>query len=63
MFSMGEQNKNKCKFGGMNHCEADEVREYFTNSKLENESFGQCVNLVWISDTFNATLVKIYCQK
>ena len=52
MFSMGERNAS-----------ADKVREYFINPKVENEALDQCVNLVWISEIFHASLVKIYCQK
>ena len=44
-------------------CEADEVREYFINTKIENEAFGQCVNFVWILEKLYGSLVKIPCQK
>ena len=40
MFSMGERSKSKDKFGGTKVCEAEEVREYFINPKIENEVFG-----------------------
>ena len=63
MFSMGDRSKSKYKFGGKKVCEADEIREYFINPKIGNEAFGKCVNLVWISEIFHASLVKIYCQK
>ena len=63
MFSMEERSKSKRKFGGTKVCEADKVREYFINPKIENGAFGQCVNLVWISEVFYTSLVKIYLYK
>ena len=63
MFSTGEQSKSKSKFGGKKACEGYEVTEYFINPKIGNETFGQCVTSVWISQVFHASLVKIYCQK
>ena len=42
--------------------EVDKVREYFINPETESEALGQCANLVWISEQFHASLVKIYCQ-
>ena len=64
----GERNKSKHKFGGTKVCEAEEVREYFINPKIENEFFGYFVMkiklfVVWISEIFYALLVKICCQK
>ena len=47
----------------MKVCEADELREYFINPKIENEALGQYGNLVWISEKNHASLAKIYCQK
>ena len=35
MFSMEERSKSKRKFGGTKVCEADKVREYFINPKME----------------------------
>ena len=46
MFSVGERSKNKHKFGGTKAFEAEEIREYFINPKVENEVFGKCVNYV-----------------
>ena len=40
MFNIGERSKNKRKIGGAKVCEADEVRQYFINHKIENETFG-----------------------
>ena len=60
---MGERSKNKHKFGRTKVYEADEVREYFINPKIENEAFCWCVSLLWISDKCHASLVKIYIQK
>ena len=60
---MGGQSKSKHKFGVMKIWEDDEAREHFINSEIENEALGQSVNLVWISEKFHASLVKIYCQK
>ena len=60
---MGGQSKSKHKFGAMKIWEADEAREHFINPEIENEALGQIVNLVWISEKFHASLVKIYCQK
>ena len=51
------------KFGGMKVCKVNEVRKYFINPKVENEVSGYSVSLVWISENFHASLVKIYCQK
>ena len=47
----------------MKVCENDEVKQQFTNPENENETLGQCANLVWISEKFHASLVKRYCQK
>ena len=47
----------------MKVCQADELREYFINPKIENEALGWCVNLVWISENIHLSLAKIYCQK
>ena len=58
MFSMRERNKRKHKFVETKVCKADEVRKYFINPK---ESFGECLNLVWISEIFHASLIKICC--
>ena len=58
-FCVGGRRNSKHKFGGMKVCEADEVREYFVNPEIENEALGQCANLVWISEKFHASLVKI----
>ena len=44
----------------MKVCEAEEITEYFIKPQIENEALGQCANLVWISENFNALLVKIY---
>ena len=41
---MGERSKNKHKFGRTKVYEADEVREYFINPKIENEAFCWCVS-------------------
>ena len=60
---MGGQSKSKHKFGAMKIWEADEAREHFINPEIEDEALGQSVNLVWISEKFHASLVKIYCQK
>ena len=38
MFSVAKRTKSKHKFGGMKVCEADKVREYFINLKIENEA-------------------------
>ena len=59
IFIMAERIQSKRKFARMKVCEADEVREYFINPKIENE----CINLIWISEIFHALFVKIYCQK
>ena len=41
MFSMDQRSKSKQhKLGGMRVCEADELREYFINPKIENEALG-----------------------
>ena len=40
MFSMGEWSKNKHKFGGVKVCEAEEVKEFFINPKIENGVLG-----------------------
>lgn len=40
MFSMRERSKNKHKFGGVKVCEADKVKEYFINPKIENGVLG-----------------------
>ena len=47
----------------MKVCEADEVRKDFINPENENEILDQCPNLVWISEKFDVSLVKIYFQK
>ena len=39
-FNTGERSKSKHKFGGTKVCKGVEVREYFTNPKIENEVFG-----------------------
>ena len=36
---MGERSKSKHKFRGTKVGKAEEVREYFTNRKIENEVF------------------------
>ena len=40
MFSTRERRRSKHKFSGTKVCKAEEVREYFVNSKIENEVFG-----------------------
>ena len=40
MLSIRERHKSKHKFGGTKVCKAEEVRQYFVNSKIENEVFG-----------------------
>ena len=41
MFSMDQRSKSKQhNLGGMRVCEADELREYFINPKIENEALG-----------------------
>ena len=60
-FSMGGRCKSKHKFGEMKVCEADQVREYFINPEIENEALSQCASLVWISEEFHVSLVKMYC--
>ena len=62
IFSMGGWCKSKHKFGEMKVWEVGKVREYFINPETENEALGSCANLVWISEQFHASLVKIYCQ-
>ena len=37
---MREKRKNKHKFGGAKVWEAEQVRKYFVNPKIENEVFG-----------------------
>ena len=37
---MREKRKNKHKFGGAKVCEAEQVRKYLVNPKIENEVFG-----------------------
>ena len=44
MFSVRERCKRKHKSGGTKVCQAEEVKKYFVNSKIENEAFGWCVN-------------------
>ena len=39
MFSMGETSKSKQKLGRTIVCEAEEVREYFMNPKIEKNVF------------------------
>ena len=39
MFSMRERRKSKHRSGGTKVCKAVEVRKYFANSKIEQESF------------------------
>ena len=39
-FSMGERRKSKHKFGGIKVWKAEEVKNYFVNSKIENKVFG-----------------------
>ena len=55
---MGGRSKSKHKFAGIKVYEVDEVREYFINPEIENEALDQCGNLAWISEKFNASLVK-----
>ena len=40
IFSKGGRNQSKHKFGRKKFCEADEVREYFINPEIKNESLG-----------------------
>ena len=63
IFSMAKRIKSKHKFGKMEVCKVDEVREYFLNPEIENEALGQCTNSVWISEKFLVSLVKVYYQK
>ena len=63
IFCIGGRNKSKQKFGGMKVSEAEEARKYFINLETETEALDQCANLIWISEKFHASLVKIYCQK
>ena len=44
MLRMRERRKSKQKFIGTKIFEAEEVRKYFVNPKIENEVFGLCVN-------------------
>ena len=37
---MRERRKSKHKFGKTKVCKSEEVREYFVNSKIQNEVFG-----------------------
>ena len=39
MFSTEERSKSKRKFGGTKVCEADKVREFIRNPRVENEVF------------------------
>ena len=63
MFSTEERSKSKRKIGGTKACEADKVREFITNSRVENEAFHfwSVKNLVWIPEMLHASLVNIYC--
>ena len=63
MFRVDERRKSKHKIGGTKVSEVGNAIKYFVNPKIENEAFGKCVNLVWISEIFHALLVKIFCQK
>ena len=45
MFSMGERNKSKHKFGGTKVCKAEEIRQYFINPKIEHENFWLACNV------------------
>ena len=56
MLSMEERSKSKLRFGGTKVCEAEEVREYFINRKIENKIVGLCVNQVIYSLDFRNTL-------
>ena len=40
MFSVRKRRKSKHEFGGTKVCKTEEVRQYFVNSKIENEVFG-----------------------
>ena len=40
MFSTRERRKRKHTFSGTKVCKVEEVREYFGNSKIENDVFG-----------------------
>ena len=40
IFSMAKRIKSKHKFGKMEVCKVDEVREYFLNPEIENEALG-----------------------
>ena len=39
IFSIRERRKSRHKFGGTKVCEAEEVRKYFVNPKIEIEVF------------------------
>ena len=45
MFSMGERSKSQHRLGGAKVCEAEEVREYLINLRIENEILAS----VWTS--------------
>ena len=52
---MRERRKSKQKFVGTKICEAEEVKKYFVNPKIENEVFGLCVNQIIYSLGFRNT--------
>ena len=61
---MGEESKSKLKFDEKKVCEAEEVREYFINPKIENLWLVCKLSYFQLKlQKFHASLVKIYCQK